>query len=244
MHDTIIPEDNPNPHLRGTIQKMNFDDDLPSDHPDYKFKGQPKGMRRILEERGLWHELVQKNGGKALLGDCEECKLSQKAKDKRAQELAESMAGIDEPEEAENDSYVPPTGSTCCMRKVLSEQADFRSEKPLLQIVIEKAGHKCYFLPKFHCELNPIEMVWGWAKIRAFFPSFISNLSRMHAYTLKQVTVIWLMGHSRQQKLSYLNFMMLARRRQFEPFIRKHGDIWMHTHTSFSVFLYILSPIQ
>lgn len=44
MHDTIIPEDNPNPHLRGTIQKMNFNNDLPSDHPDYKFKGQLKGM--------------------------------------------------------------------------------------------------------------------------------------------------------------------------------------------------------
>lgn len=46
-------------------------------------------------------------------------------KDKQAQELAESMAGMNEPEEAENDSYVPPTGSTCCMQKVLSEQADF-----------------------------------------------------------------------------------------------------------------------
>jgi transposase len=36
----------------------------------------------------------------------------------------------------------------------------------LLQTLIEAAGHKCYFLPKFHCELNPIEMQWGWAKGR------------------------------------------------------------------------------
>ncbi|KAJ6617726.1 hypothetical protein B0H10DRAFT_2434264 [Mycena sp. CBHHK59/15] len=46
----------------------------------------------------------------------------------------------------------------CCMQRVLSLQQDFREEKPLLQLIIEKAGHKCLFLPKFHCELNPIEM--------------------------------------------------------------------------------------
>jgi transposase len=50
------------------------------------------------------------------------------------------------------------------MCKILENQEDFKSEKPLLQIIIEGAGHKCYFLPKFHCELNPIEMYWGWAK--------------------------------------------------------------------------------
>ena len=61
-----------------------------------------------------------------------------------------------------------PLGSTCYMRKVLFEQADFHNEKPLLQVVIETAGHKCYFLPKFHCELNPIEMYWGWLKYRVF----------------------------------------------------------------------------
>jgi len=52
----------------------------------------------------------------------------------------------------------------CCMQHVLSLQPYFWAEKPLLQLVIEKAGHKCFFLPKFHCQLNPIEMVWGQAK--------------------------------------------------------------------------------
>ncbi|KIK58585.1 hypothetical protein GYMLUDRAFT_170687 [Collybiopsis luxurians FD-317 M1] len=50
------------------------------------------------------------------------------------------------------------------MQRLLSSQPDFMVEKPLLQIVIERRSHKCLFLPKFHCELNPIEMVWGQAK--------------------------------------------------------------------------------
>ncbi|KIK81045.1 hypothetical protein PAXRUDRAFT_157027 [Paxillus rubicundulus Ve08.2h10] len=48
---------------------------------------------------------------------------------------------------------------------MLSHQQDFKEEKPLIQIIIEEAGHKCWFLPKFHCELNPIEMYWGWVKV-------------------------------------------------------------------------------
>jgi hypothetical protein len=36
----------------------------------------------------------------------------------------------------------------------------------MLEEVIKAAGHECVFLPKFHCELNPIEMYWGWCKYR------------------------------------------------------------------------------
>ena len=52
----------------------------------------------------------------------------------------------------------------CCMQRVLSLQSDFQNEKPLLQLVIERARHKCLFLPKLYCEHNFIEMVWGQAK--------------------------------------------------------------------------------
>jgi hypothetical protein len=97
------------------------------------------------------------------------CKSSQ---EKREKLLKESKARQDEIEgsgimgreaqaleELENEDYTRP--SRCCMQRVLSLEEDFRLEKPLLQVIIEKAGHKCFFLPKFHCELNPIEMVWG-----------------------------------------------------------------------------------
>ena len=52
----------------------------------------------------------------------------------------------------------------CCARHILAAQEDFRNQKPLLQEIIEGLGHKVIFYPKFHCELNYIEMYWGAAK--------------------------------------------------------------------------------
>jgi hypothetical protein len=48
--------------------------------------------------------------------------------------------------------------------KLLSLQPDFKEQKPLIAEIVEKSGHLCLFLPKFHCELNIIEYFWGAAK--------------------------------------------------------------------------------
>jgi hypothetical protein len=166
MHATIIPNDNPHPALQGKPQTMVFDANLPPNHPYYQFRGQPKGMQQILKERGLWDELVRLNGDKPIPGNCHNCKMSKAEREQRQREAVEEMAGGEEEEETEKDIHFFPQHVTCCMRSVLANQTDFRSEKPLLQIIIENMGHKCYFFPKFHCELNAIEMYWGWAKIR------------------------------------------------------------------------------
>ena len=47
------------------------------------------------------------------------------------------------------------------MSIVLSFHDDFRNEKTLVEKFLMDEGHK---VPKFHCELNPIERVWGQAK--------------------------------------------------------------------------------
>jgi hypothetical protein len=57
----------------------------------------------------------------------------------------------------------------CCWSKILSQQSDFLKERPLLQAIIEDSGHICLFLPKFHCELNPIELFWSYIKECEFF---------------------------------------------------------------------------
>lgn len=47
----------------------------------------------------------------------------------------------------------------CCMARLLSQQDDFKNQPSMLETLIRNKGHEFIFLPKFHCELNPIEMV-------------------------------------------------------------------------------------
>ena len=59
---------------------------------------------------------------------------------------------------------------------MLSTQPDFSSECSALQHAVETPvmiegvrclRHLCFFLPKFHCELNWIERMWGASKAYA-----------------------------------------------------------------------------
>jgi hypothetical protein len=46
----------------------------------------------------------------------------------------------------------------------LMTQEDFRNTKKQVDIVCEKSGIWVRFLPKFHCEFNPCELVWANSK--------------------------------------------------------------------------------
>jgi hypothetical protein len=48
----------------------------------------------------------------------------------------------------------------------LSQQPDFLSQKEWLSEVVERSGHEIIFYPKYHCELNYIEMVWAYLKAK------------------------------------------------------------------------------
>ena len=50
------------------------------------------------------------------------------------------------------------------MRLVLGHHADFKFEKTTLEHFVQEKGQRTIYLPKFHCELNPIERVWEEAK--------------------------------------------------------------------------------
>ena len=47
------------------------------------------------------------------------------------------------------------------MRVVLQNHEDFRTEKSIVEHYLLGRGHLVFFLPKFHCELQAIERVWG-----------------------------------------------------------------------------------
>jgi transposase len=47
---------------------------------------------------------------------------------------------------------------------MLFNQPDFAGVKSLLELECSAHGVSVMFLPKFHCELNPIEQCWGYAK--------------------------------------------------------------------------------
>ena len=50
------------------------------------------------------------------------------------------------------------------MRALNGTHPDFRDEQPEIVKFLGMNGFGCIFLPKFHCELNPIEKCWSQAK--------------------------------------------------------------------------------
>ncbi|CAM9869622.1 unnamed protein product, partial [Choristocarpus tenellus] len=46
----------------------------------------------------------------------------------------------------------------------IGNHQNFKVVKPSLEILVESLGGYCLMVPKYRCELNPIEMVWGRTK--------------------------------------------------------------------------------
>jgi len=176
--DTVIPLSNPEPapgeeDTCSQVQKMSF----PDGHPNPELRGQAKGIKNILQEhKSIWNEytMICVERGTRLVGKCTPCSKSQTQKDAECHGIFAEAAGQEDAASADDmiaaNSATPSTprpDEWCCMHRVLSLQEDFRTERPLIQTLIEDAGHICLFLPRFHCELNPIEMLWGYGKYRA-----------------------------------------------------------------------------
>ncbi len=180
MRNTVIPLNNPDPapgdeDTRGTVQQMCF----PEDHEDPQLRGQPKGIKAVLTERkSVWDKYneICKARRTRVVKKCTQCTKSQVLKDAerrvaKVEEMEQQGDTIPMGEtpvlEADSETQSAAVDEWCCMYRVLALQEDFLTEKPMIQSVIEEARHICLFLPRFHCELNAIEMLWGYAKYRA-----------------------------------------------------------------------------
>ncbi|PPQ91313.1 hypothetical protein CVT25_006593 [Psilocybe cyanescens] len=56
---------------------------------------------------------------------------------------------------------VPDMPARCCCQRTLFNEPDFLNIDSALQAEMREQGIEVIFLPKFHCELNPIEQCWG-----------------------------------------------------------------------------------
>ena len=77
------------------------------------------------------------------------------------------------------------------MRKQLKKYDDFGAEGvPIVEELVAERGHMCVFIPRFHCELNPIERCWCHAKkyTRAHANGSIVRLRRIIPEGLASVT--------------------------------------------------------
>ena len=76
------------------------------------------------------------------------------------------------------------------MRTVLASHEDFKNEKCRVDTFLTSCSHTCVFIPKFHCELNPIERVWSQSKrnTRAHCDDTIASLRRSIPLGLKSVS--------------------------------------------------------
>ena len=76
------------------------------------------------------------------------------------------------------------------MRTILAGHDDFKNEKCRVDTFLSNCGHTCVFIPKFHCELNPIERVWSQSKryTRAHCDYMIASLRRIIPLWLKSVS--------------------------------------------------------
>jgi len=104
--------------------------------------GQLKGLKLVLQERGLWP------ANRKLLTQC-------------------TIPGDTPGQRKPKPSCKYACNADCCARALLSSQPDFQAQKCELQEALEAAGHLVIFYPSFHCELNFIEYFWGNAKLYA-----------------------------------------------------------------------------
>ncbi|KIO18904.1 hypothetical protein M407DRAFT_83446 [Tulasnella calospora MUT 4182] len=79
----------------------------------------------------------------------------------------------------------PDERTDCCARRQLFSQPDFVNQKSKLEELVEGRGHHFLFYPKFHCELNFIEMCWGRAKFEYRMYGIPRNENQQEEYVRK-----------------------------------------------------------
>ena len=113
-------------------------------------QGGQKGIKTILEERGLWDNRMRL--------ECIACDMGLSAQERRELYTENGNLIFDETDIRFTDK--------CCARGCLRRQPDFMKQKEWLREVAESKGVNVIYYPKYHCEFNFIELTWGFMKSR------------------------------------------------------------------------------
>ena len=113
----------------GEKQPKQCDTIIPQSNPDLHFWGQPQTMMTSSGQQKGLQAVLKEHGFDV---SCLKAKCS---------------------------LVCPFESQNCCIAQLFSQQEDFTNQESMLETFIKNLGHECLFLPKFHCELNPIEMM-------------------------------------------------------------------------------------
>ena len=112
------------------------------------------------------------------------------------------------------------------MKEILEKLPNFANEKNNLEYFLHGCGHACLFIPKYHCELNPIERCWSQAKryTRAYCNYNINGLRRNVVPALDSISVENIQNYFRRAR-NYMYGYLLGHKAgiQLEKLIQKYS---------------------
>ena len=122
------------------------------------------------------------------------------------------------------------------MREVLGRHPDFKNGKSSIERFLEEEkGHIVYMLPKFHCELNPIERVWAQSKryTKAYCKYSIVSLRKLIIPALETVTLENIQNYFRKVRhymFAYLEGLPGGEKlvKNYKKIIKSHRRISEH----------------
>ena len=96
------------------------------------------------------------------------------------------------------------------MRKELASHEDFQNEKTKIEHYLNRRGHCCMLLPKFHCEINPLERCWAQAKryVRSHTNYTLSGLRQNVPNGLDSVTITNIQNHYRKVRHYMFGYLL------------------------------------
>lgn len=98
------------------------------------------------------------------------------------------------------------------LRALIEREPDFLTQPTLVEELIAARGQRVLFMPKFHCELNPTELVWAAAKrhtrehctfkvgsLRALIPQALSRIPLKQIAAYFERSEAWVVAYREKQ---------------------------------------------